>query len=201
VKSDAEIALEREKEKRALEQKRHEEELQRQREERAKAEAQKKRDQELARQKELQKQQLAEAKRKEEEKKRKELEARDEKMREQLRQDTLKRNLAMAGTGAPGATGTAARSAGPSASWAGRVVARVRPNIVFTDDVAGNPEAVVSVRLAPDGTIVSRTLKKSSGNRNYDEAVLRALDKTEVLPRDTDGTVPRGGDLVFRPKG
>jgi colicin import membrane protein len=77
----------------------------------------------------------------------------------------------------------------------------VRPNIVFTDVVAGNPEAVVEVRLAPDGTIVSRRLKKSSGVKGWDEAVLRALDKTEVLPRDTDGSVPRGGDLVFKPKG
>jgi colicin import membrane protein len=107
----------------------------------------------------------------------------------------------MAGSGAPGATGTAAKSSGPSASWAGRVVGRVRPNIVFTDDIPGNPEAVVAVRLAPDGTIVSKSIKKSSGNKGWDDAVLRALDKTEVLPRDIDGRVPPAGDLVFKPKG
>jgi colicin import membrane protein len=107
----------------------------------------------------------------------------------------------MAGTGAPSAAGTAARSSGPSSTWAGRVIGRVRPNIVFTDDIPGNPEAVVEVRLAPDGTIVGKRIKKSSGNSGWDNAVLRALDKTEVLPRDVDGRVPAAGDLVFRPKG
>ena len=32
----------------------------------------------------------------------------------------------------------------------------------------------------------------------YDEAVLRAIDKTEVLPRDVDGRVPSALLLVFR---
>ena len=107
----------------------------------------------------------------------------------------------MAGTGAPDASGAAARSSGPSAGWGARVQARVKPNIVFSDDAPGNPEAVVEVRLAPDGTIVSRRIKKTSGNKAWDEAVLRALDRTEVLPRDTDGRVPPSGDLVFRPRG
>ena len=97
--------------------------------------------------------------------------------------------------------GTAAQASGPSAGWGAKVQARVRPNIVFTDDNGGNPEAVVDVRLAPDGTIVSKRLTKSSGHRGWDEAVLRALERTEVLPRDTDGRVPPGGDLVFRPRG
>jgi colicin import membrane protein len=208
---EAQIAVEREKHKRELE-KKHQAELEREREQRRKdlaakkreeELAQKKREEDLAKKKELQKQQLAEARQKEEEKKRKqqELEARDAKRREQLRKEQIERSLAMAGTGAPSATGTAARSSGPSASWGARVQARVRPNIVFSDDVSGNPEAVIEVRLAPDGTIVGKRLKKSSGNRSWDEAVLRALDKTETLPRDVDGRVPSGGDLVFRPKG
>ena len=32
---------------------------------------------------------------------------------------------------------------------------------------------------------------QSSSNRAWDEAVLRALDKTETLPRDTDDRVCR----------
>ena len=58
----------------------------------------------------------------------------------------------------PAATGTAARTSGPSASYAGRIKARIKPNIVLTATVAGNPLATVEVRLAPDGTIVSRRL-------------------------------------------
>lgn len=121
-----------------------------------------------------------------------------------LREDNLRRMMGQAGgavgTGAPGSTGTAARDAGPSAGYAGRIKARVKPNITLTDEVAGNPVAEVEVRLAPDGTIVGRTLKKSSGATDWDEAVLRAIDKTETLPRDTDGRVPPSLIISFRPK-
>lgn len=202
---DAQIALEREKARRA-EEERKQAELERQREERRKAaaEAKKKHEEELAKKK-LEEQKIAEAKRKEaEEKKRREQQQREEreaKLREQIRKDSMSRMQDMAGTGGPNSAGTAARSAGPSKSWAGRVIARVRPNIVYTELASGNPEAVVEVRMAPDGTIVGKRLKKSSGNRSWDDAVLRALDKTEVLPRDPEtGRVPGSAELVFRPK-
>jgi colicin import membrane protein len=222
IQRDADIALEKAKQKRELE-KEKQAQLEREREQRRKQlEAQKKHEEELARKK-LEQQKLAEAKRKEEEKqqkladaKRREEEKRKEdekkrkqqeqdarlaKQREQIREENVKRSLAMAGTGAPDSTGTAARSAGPSASWAGRVQARVRPNIVFSDDISGNPKAEVEVRSAPDGTIVGKKLVRSSGVKAWDEAVLRALDKTEALPRDTDGRVPSPVVIEFKPKG
>jgi colicin import membrane protein len=59
---------------------------------------------------------------------------------------------------------------------------------------------VVEVRASPDGTIVARKLIQSSGVKAWDEAVLRAIDKTEVLPRDTDGRVPSPLEISFRPK-
>jgi colicin import membrane protein len=117
-----------------------------------------------------------------------------------LREENLKRMLAQAGTGAPGSTGAAARDAGPSASYAGRIIARVKPHILFTDDVPGNPEARVEVRCGPDGTIVSRRLVKSSGSKEWDEAVLRALDRTGQLPQDVDGRVPPSIEITFRPR-
>jgi colicin import membrane protein len=203
VNRDADIALEREKHKRALEQERRQAELQRQRAERLKAEAQRKREEELARRKEQQQKLLADAKRKEDDKKRKlqEQETRLAKQREQLREETLRRNMAMAGTGAPSSTGTAARSSGPSASWAGKVQARVRPNIVFSDDVSGNPSADVEVRLGPGGLIIGKPrLARSSGHKGWDEAVLRALEKTESLPADTDGRYPSPVIITFRPR-
>jgi colicin import membrane protein len=103
-------------------------------------------------------------------------------------------------TGEEGSTGSAARTSGPSASYAGRIRARIKPNIVFTDDIAGNPIATVEVRCAPDGTIVSRKLVKSSGNGAWDDAVLRAIDKTEILPRDSDGSMPSPMQIAFRPR-
>ena len=125
----------------------------------------------------------------------------DAKQREALRQENLKRMAGLAGaTGAPDATGTALRSAGPSASYAGKIVARVKPNIVFVEAAAGNPVAEVEVRAAPDGTIVGRKIVKSSGLKAWDDAVLKAIDKTDRLPRDTDGRVPSTLIISFRPK-
>ncbi|OGB50427.1 MAG: protein TolA, partial [Burkholderiales bacterium RIFOXYD12_FULL_59_19] len=124
--------------------------------------------------------------------------AQDKKLAEQQAQQleaqrakNLQRMTGLAGaSGASGATGTALKSAGPSATYAGRLQARIKPNIVFTEDINGNPTAVVSVRTSADGTIIARRLAQSSGVAAWDEAVLRAIDKTAVLPRDTDGRVP-----------
>ena len=119
---------------------------------------------------------------------------------EKLREDNLRRIQGQAGaTGAPSATGTAPRDAGPSAGYAGRIIARVKPNIVFTDAIVGKPTASVEVRTAPDGTIVGRRLVKASGNKEWDDAVLRALDRTEILPRDTDGRIPSPMTIDFTP--
>jgi colicin import membrane protein len=71
---------------------------------------------------------------------------------------------------------------------------------VFTAEVSGNIEAGVEVRTSPDGTITGRKIIKSSGNKAWDDAVLRALDKTEILPKDTDGRVPSTLEMYFKPK-
>jgi colicin import membrane protein len=117
-----------------------------------------------------------------------------------LREENLKRMQGMAGaTGAPQSTGTAQRDAGPSANYAGKIVARVRPNIVLTDSVPPALRAEVEVRAAPDGTITGRRLTKSSGNPTWDEAVLRAIDRTGDLPKDDNGKVPSSIVIGFTP--
>jgi colicin import membrane protein len=117
------------------------------------------------------------------------------------RDANLKRIQGLAGaSGAEAATGTAKQSTGPSAGYAGRVVARIKPNIVFTEDISTNPTAVIEVRCAADGRITGKKLIKSSGIKAWDEAVMRAIDKTEILPKDTDGTVPASFEISFRPK-
>lgn len=137
-----------------------------------------------------------------EDSKRKETAAKlEEQRREAQRQEAINRSLGMAGaTGSSTASGTAQQAAGPSPSYGGRIRARVKPNIVFTEDIAGNPTAVVEVRTSPDGTIIARKLLKSSGVPAWDESVLKAIDKTEVLPKDTDGRVPSSLEISFRPK-
>ena len=97
--------------------------------------------------------------------------------------------------------GSAKRDAGPSAEYGARVRARVFPNITYLDpnSIGGNPAAEVQVRALPDGTIVDRHLSKPSGVPSWDDAVLRAIDKTQVLPRDVDGRVPSPITIVFTP--
>ena len=120
---------------------------------------------------------------------------------EKQRQENLQRLAGLAGaTGTTSSTGTAALTSGPSASYGSRIAARIKPNIVFTEDIKGNPTADVEVRIAPDGAIVGRKLIKSSGIASWDEAVLKAIDKTERLPRDTDGRVQPSMVIGFRPK-
>lgn len=151
---------------------------------------------------ELAERKAAEKKKQEELAKAKAREQQEARLRETLRQQQMDRMRSLAGgTGRDDAKGTADRSAGPSDSYAGRIRARVKPNITFTDDIPGNPTAEIEVRMAPDGTITSKRVVKSSGVRSWDEAVLRALDKTEVLPRDVDGRVHSPLIIEFRPKG
>jgi colicin import membrane protein len=117
-----------------------------------------------------------------------------------LREENLKRMQGMAGaTGAPQSTGTAQRDAGPSASYGGKVRARVQPNIVYTDTLPPGLRAEVELRAAPDGTITGRRLVKSSGNSGWDDAVLRAIDRTGDLPKDDNGKVPSPMTLIFTP--
>jgi colicin import membrane protein len=125
----------------------------------------------------------------------------DTKKLEAMRQENMKRIAGMAGaTGDENATGTAHRAAGPSDSYGGRIRERIKPNITFTEDVVSNASADVEVRCAPDGTIVGKKLIKSSGNAAWDNAVLKAIDKTEILPRDIDGRIHSPLVISFRPK-
>jgi colicin import membrane protein len=192
----ADIATEREKKKQELADKQRQElEKQKKLEARKKLEEQKR--ELLAQKKEAEERQKREEQAKETKQKAKQRD--EEKKLAALREEQMRRIQGLAGaTGAEESRGTALRSAGPSDSYAGRIRARVKPNIVFTDDVAGNPTAEVDVAMAPDGTITSRKIRKSSGVKSWDDAVLRALDKTEVLPRDVDGRVHTPLTLVFK---
>ena len=189
---DVDIALEQEK-KRKLLQKQKEAEAKKEKESKAKEDIAKRKAAEEAKTLEatkqdakdlekLQQQKLAEATKKQ-------------------RDDAMKRMMGMAGaTGGAEATGTALKSSGPSAGYNGKVAAKVKPNVIFTDDIAGNPSAEVEVRTTPDGTIVGQRLVKSSGNKAWDDAVIKAIIRTETMPRDVDGKVPTPMILVFTPR-
>lgn len=190
---EAEIALEREKEKRDAEK-----ELAARKKAAAQKKLEAKRELEERRKQEQAKAKAADERQKQESTRRQQA---DEKRIESQRQANLDRMKGMAGaTGSQEAKGTAIQSTGMSDSYPGRIRARVKPNIVFGEDIAGNPKAEVEVRTAPDGTIVGQRIVKSSGVRSWDEAVLKAVIKTEVLPRDVDGRVRSPLIIEFRPK-
>ena len=88
------------------------------------------------------------------------------------------------------AAGAAGAATAPSPGYSGRVAVRLKANIAMAEGFPGNLEAVVEVQTVADGTIVGRKLLRSSGNGRWDDTVLKAIDRTEVLPRDTDGRVP-----------
>ncbi len=208
---EAEIAVEREK---RLEKEKHEREVKQEQERQKKLKEQQRLEQEkkdkLAKEKaalekadrdkierDKEQKRLAEEKRKKDEA----LEKASAKAAEERRQETLRRMQGLANaTGGANATGTALRDSGPSGSYGGKVAAKVKPNIVYPDAVADNLRAVVEVQAAPDGTITRTRLKESSGNKAWDDAVLRALQKTETLPRDVDGRVPSTLEIGFRPR-
>lgn len=118
------------------------------------------------------------------------------------REANLKRILGQAGaSGDATASGNAPQDAGPSASYQGRIKARIKPNVSFPDTVAGNPAVEIEVRLTPEGRIISPSrVVKSSGVKEWDDAVLRAIGKTEVLPKDESGRVPASMIIVYRPR-
>ncbi len=207
-KHDAEIALKKQKEeekKKALEKEKAEklrkEKLEKEKAEKEKAEKDKKLKEQKAKEDKAREEKEREKKKADDKRKAEEAQSKADAARaDALRKENLKRMQGLAGaTGGENSTGTALKSSGPSASYAGRLVGRIKPNITYPGDVVGNPRAEVEVKVGADGTILSRRIVQSSGNKAWDDAVLRAIDKTEVLPKDTDGRVPPVIVLGFRP--
>lgn len=218
VKPD--IALEQEKKRKAEEKKRLEERLEQERlarekkrlEEEKEKLAQEKKRQEEEKLAKLKLKQQEEAKRLEQEKLEKaKKEAAEKKKREQeeavlakMREEDMRRITgSVAGTGG---TGEARQSQGGRASseYAGRVGAKIRSNTIFnvTADMTGNPAVEYQVDLLPDGSLRGSPRKlKSSGIAAFDEAVLRAIEKSQPFPRDTKtGAVPSSFIVSHRPK-
>jgi TonB family protein len=94
-------------------------------------------------------------------------------------------------TGAPTATGTAAQAAGPSGSYGGKIIKLIRDGTFYPDSISGRPpRVVVFIRVDTNGQILSRRITDPSGNGAWDEAVLKAIDRLESLPKDISGSIP-----------
>jgi colicin import membrane protein len=86
------------------------------------------------------------------------------------------------------------------ADWIRSIQAKVKGNVNVPPDIPGNPEAIFEVVQLPTGEIIDAQLRKSSGNRVYDESVLRAILKSSPLPRPERAELfQRSLTLKFRP--
>ena len=122
---------------------------------------------------------------------------------EQQRKQNLARAMGMAGAqGDESSKGSALVSSGPTAAYKNRLAALFKRNIVFSnvDSIQGNPKAEVQVKVSSTGLIMSARLSKSSGVTAWDEAVLRAVEKTERIPLDENGKVVSDFPVGFGPK-
>lgn len=84
------------------------------------------------------------------------------------------------------------------------ISAKVRGNTRLPDTLKGNPEVRCLVKLLPTGEVQSVRVTQSSGNAAYDEAVMRAIEKSSPLPlpsdRDARAAFVPELSFVHRPK-
>lgn len=67
-----------------------------------------------------------------------------------------------------------------------KISSKIRRNIVMPPDVMDDARAEFSVTLLPGGTVLTARLTRSSGNAAYDNAVERAILKSQPLPLPAD---------------
>jgi colicin import membrane protein len=209
VKPD--IALEQEKKRKALEEKekkrlddeRLAKEKKREQDEKKRLEEEKLAKLKLEETKRLEKEQAEKSKKEAAEKKRKQDEA-DAKQMAKMRDEEMRRMTN--GVTGTGGTGDAEKSQGgrASAAYGGKVGAKIKSNTIYNvpEDVNGNPPVEYVIELLPDGSLRGTPRKiRSSGIPGFDEAVLRAIDKSQPFPRDEKtGTVPSSLTISHKPK-
>lgn len=131
----------------------------------------------------------AEAKAKAAEAARAQAEAKNLAAQRQANLDRLMRNLAQDQNA----------SAGISDAYKGRIVARVMPNVIYSGNLSDKLQTLVRVECNADGKITHSAILAGSGNDQWDKAVIKALERTQVLPQDEHKRVPCPFDFVFTP--
>jgi colicin import membrane protein len=89
------------------------------------------------------------------------------------------------------------------AAWTDKIKSKIRSRIPVqvADAVAGNPDAIFNVSLLPNGEVLTVRMRKSSGNKAYDEAVERAILGASPLPKPDEASLfQRQLELTFRPR-
>ena len=97
-----------------------------------------------------------------------------------------------------------AELAGMVGEYRNQISTKVRGNTRLPENLQGNPEVRCLVRLLPTGEVQSVKITRSSGNPAYDDAVVRAIQKSSPLPlpaeRDARAVFVPELSFVHRPK-
>ena len=107
-------------------------------------------------------------------------------------------------TGGAGTAAASSQGGRASAEYGAKVAALIKSHTVFNipNGLTGNPPVEYAINLLPDGSLRGAPRKlKSSGVPGFDEAVLRAIEKSQPFPRDErSGNVPSSLTVSHKPK-
>ncbi len=191
------IALEKEKKRKEQERKDKlaQEEKEKKLKQKAEQEKQDKLDKQLAAKK-------AEQQKKAEADKKRLQDQRDAELSEKRRAEELRRLTGAIGSGGSGQAAKSQGSGRADGAYADKIRAKIRSNTVFIvpAELSGNPQVEYDVELLPDGSLRGLHLRKSSGLPGFDEAVKRAIERSQPFPPDQSGSVPGRLTVVHKPK-
>jgi len=85
-------------------------------------------------------------------------------------------------------------------AYIGKIRDKIRGNTVLPPGIKSNPEAVFKVTQLPSGEIIDVKLSRSSGNKALDDAIERAIRKSDPLPLpDQPSLFERVLELKYKP--
>lgn len=88
----------------------------------------------------------------------------------------------------------------PRPSYAQKIQDAIKPHIVPTEPVEGNPSVNIKVTTRPSGEIINAEVVESNGYPTWDRAVLTAVLKAGSIPLDVENKVPPVIYINFRAK-
>ncbi|HAB46922.1 MAG TPA: hypothetical protein DCE31_01185, partial [Lautropia sp.] len=86
------------------------------------------------------------------------------------------------------------------AGYAAKLRAAIRANTVFGQSFTGNPRAEFTVSLSAACEVLQVRLKSSSGNKSWDEAAERAINRTTPFPKPPSGSCPGSMLISHQPR-
>lgn len=132
--------------------------------------------------------------------------AKEKAAQDKIFEENMKRLNGQVVKSGSGGLGDAAKSTGNNRgdpSYNAKVAAKIKANTIYliNDATSNNPTVEFVINLFPDGSLRGPIKKtKSSGNLAFDEAVEKAIEKSQPFPREKSGEVPSSLNIVHRMK-